>query len=383
MLRLSRMLSGGYLLLTLLITLITLFVGPLGWAPFQFATIGPGSAPVVVTVAYSTEKEQWLKNAVTRFAATNPHIGGRSVQIVLEGKGSREMVTDIVQGSYQPTVISPASMMQVDQLRTAWMIAKGPTAGLIIAAEAPASLVITPLVLLAWKDRAAPIEQATTSGDFWNTIQKALTASGGRMHFGHTNPETSNSGLLTLLLLADGYGDTTEENASSPAFQEWLRGIERAVPQGEESTGTLTTDMLRFGPSKYDFVAVYENLAIEAMSSPAAGSNGGLHVFYPPTTVVSEHPYALLNAPWVTSDQRQGAIQFRDFLLSRELQQLAIQQYGFRPASQQVQIDLGDAASPFRHYADKGVQVTIPNQLSIPANEVTSALIAAWKVASQ
>ena len=98
---------------------------------------------------------------------------------------------------------------------------------------------------------------------------------------------------------------------------------------------------------------------------------------------IRDSPYALLNAPWVTSDQRQGAIQFRDFLLSREIQQLAIQQYGFRPASQQVQIDLGDAASPFRHYADKGVQVTIPNQLSIPANEVTSALIAAWKVASQ
>ncbi len=382
MLRLSRMLSGGYLLLALLITLVTLFVGPLGWAPFQLATIGPGSAPVVVTVVYSTEKEQWLKDAATRFAATNPRIGGRAIQIVLEGKASREMVTDIVQGSYQPTVVSPASMMQVDQLRTAWMVAKGAKGGMIIAAEAPKSLVITPLVLLAWRDRAAPIEQASPN-DYWGSIQSALVASGGRMHFGHTNPETSNSGFLTLLLLADGYGNMNEETAKSPAFLEWLRGVERAVPQGEDSTGTLATDMLRFGPSKYDFVAVYENLAIGAMELPKASENGGLHVFYPPTTVLSEHPYALLNAPWVTPEQSKAAIQFRDFLLSREIQQLALQQYGFRPASPQVQITPGDTTNPFVRYADRGVQIAIPNQLSIPADEVTTALIAAWKAASQ
>ena len=377
MLRLSRVLSGGYLLLALLITLLTLFVGPLGWAPFQIATVGPGGAPVVVRLTYSTEKELWLKDAATRFAATSPHIGGRPIQIVLESKGSREMVTDIVQGSDQPTAVSPASMVQIDQLRTAWLTAKG---NLIIAPDAPKSLVITPLVLLAWKDRARPLEQAPPGG-FWRAIQAALAAPDSQMHFGHTNPETSNSGFQTLLLLADGYGDLSEEKARSAEFQAWLRGVEHAVPSDEDSTGKLMTDMLRFGPSKYDFVAIYENLAIEAMGSPAAGGNGGLRVFYPPATLLSDHPYAVLSAPWVTSDQRQAAGQFRDFLLSREIQQIALQQYGFRPASQQVQIDPGDRSSPFGRYAANGVQLGMPSQLRIPPGEVIDALIAAWKSA--
>ncbi len=380
MLRLSRMLSGGYLLLALLITLLTLFVGPIGWAPFQFTTIGPGGAPVIVTVAYGTEKEQWLKAAVERFTATNPHVGGRPVQIILTGIGSREMVSQVVQGTLQATVVSPASMVQIDQLRTAWMIAnKG---GSVIGADAPKSLVITPLVLLAWKDRAAPIDQAAP-GDFWMAIQKALTASGGQMHFGHTNPETSNSGLQTLLLLAADYGDLSVDQVQSTDFRNWLRGVEQAVPSKEDSTGTLTTDMLRFGPSKYDFVAVYENLAIEAMDSPAAGGNGGLRVIYPPTTILSDHPYAVLSAPWVTSEQRQAAIQFRDFLLSSEIQQLAFQKYGFRPASQQVQINPSDTSSPFGRYAINGVQLNLPSQLSIPPGEVIDALIRTWKSVKQ
>lgn len=381
MLRLSRMLSGGYLLLALLIALITLFIGPVGWAPFQLATVGPGGAPVVITIAYGTEKEQWLRDAAVRFSATSPRVGGRPVQIVLEGKGSREIVADVAQGNYQPTVVSPASSVQIERLRAAWAATRG---GAILGdgADAPRPLVITPLVLLAWQSRSAPIERAA-AGNLWQDLQPVLASD--KIKFGHTNPETSNSGAQTLLLLADGYsgGALGMAQAQDPGFREWLAGVEHAVPALEDSTGNLMTDMLRFGPSKYDVVAVYENLAIEAMSAPAAQNYGGLRAFYPPVTILSDHPYAILSAPWVSPEQRQAAEQFRDFLLSREIQQLALDTYGFRPASPQIQINPGDPASPFGRYASSGIQIDLPPQLDLPAGDVIDALVATWRSARQ
>jgi len=379
MLRLSRMLSGGYLLLALLIALLTLFVGPLGWAPFQMPTIGPGGAPVVVTIAYSSEKEQWLKDAAGRFAATSPRVGGRPVQLVLEGRGSREIVTDIVQRGYQPTVVTPASMLQIEQLRSSWAATRG---GTIIDSDNNAlrPLVITPLVLLAWEDRATPIEGAS-AGSFWKDIQPALSAPGDGIHFGHTNPETSNSGLQTLLLLAYGYSgadDLSAAQVQDPEFRTWLAGIELAVPAQEDSTSKLMNDMLRYGPSTYDFVAIYENLAIEAMSSPAASGNGGLRVFYPPATILSDHPYVVLSAPWVSSEQRQAAGQFRDFLLSPDIQKLALQQYGFRPANPQVQLSPDDPASPFGRYAASGIRIDTPPQVAVPPGDVIDKLVQTW-----
>jgi ABC-type sulfate transport system substrate-binding protein len=125
-------------------------------------------------------------------------------------------------------------------------------------------------------------------------------------------------------------------------------------------------------------VATYENLAIEAMGSPAANSNGGLRVFYPPATILSDHPYAILSAPWVTREQREAAAQFRDFLLSRQMQQLALNSYGFRPASQQVQISAGDPAAPFGRHAASGIQIDLPPQVALPPGDVIDALVVTW-----
>ena len=64
----------------------------------------------------------------------------------------------------------------------------------------------------------------------------------GRFKFGHTHPEHSNSGLLTLVLMA--YEFSKKERNLSPAdvadagFQEWLRRFEQGVAR---PGGSLTT----------------------------------------------------------------------------------------------------------------------------------------------
>jgi len=85
--------------------------------------------------------------------------------------------------------------------------------------------------------------------------------------------------------------------------------------------------MIRFGPSKYDIAVVYEALAISQLAN-AQGRWGNLNIYYPATTIWSDHPIAVLQADWVTPAQKAAARQWIDFLRSRPTQEKALA-YGF------------------------------------------------------
>jgi ABC-type Fe3+ transport system substrate-binding protein len=391
MLRIARLIAVGYLVLALATTAFTLFVGPVGEAMFRLPTLGPGGDPITVTLAYGTEKRAWLEDAVERFAATSPRVRGRPIEIELVGLGSREMVSEIVDDGFQPTAISPASSIQIELLRDQWARQNNGQEIFLSGNDAPQPLVITPLVLVVWQERA---ELLFTNGheNFWNDLHNLLAApegwgklgrpEWGFVNFGQTSPETSNSGIQTLVLMSYGYYDKSRglSNADvlDPEFQQWLAEMQSAVPDFENSTGNLMIDMLRFGPSKYSMVSVYENLAIENFQT-ATNRGGEIRVYYPPVNIYSEHPYAVLDAPWVTNDEREAAASFRSFLLSDEMQRLALETYGYRPVNLQVPIDPNDPNNPFSRYASYGITYDIAEQVEVPPAEVLNTLIEFWR----
>jgi len=406
---LPRVIGFGYLLICLLALLATAFAGPVGYAPFPIP-LGPAQDPVVITIWYGTEKRQWLEDAAQRFAATSPRVGNRPIQVVLRGIGSREIAERVArqdfQGAGQPTVISPASSMWVEVLKNDWAT-RNPGSPSIIAdgADAPRPLALTPMVVVAWEERARVL---WTNGptNFWQYLHDALAnnegwvgvakARGfapdspeyrkaqewGFVKFGHTSPLTSNSGAQALMLLTYGYHNKTSNLTNAdildPAFQRWLLDVETAVLEFGDSTGTFMTSMVQFGPSKYDVVIVYENLALENIQA-AQGRWGDIRIYYPPATMFSDHPYAILQASWVTPEQRLAAAQFRDFLLSRPIQELALQPYGFRPADPNVPIVSNDPENPFNKYRDFGARVDIAQQVQTPSGEVVSTLLDLWR----
>lgn len=386
--RLAQLLSVGYLLLAALISVVTVARGPLGAAPFP---VGPARTPIVVTVAYGTEKQAWLDAAVARFEAADLRLRGRPVEIELIGMGSQEIVTEVLDGTRQPTVISPASSIQLELLRSAWQTRFG-TSIFLDGADTPQPLVITPLVVVMWQARALALWPNGPDDAFWGELHDALAdpqgwathghPEWGFVKFGHTSPHTSNSGLQTLLLLAYAYHakaqNLTTADLLDPAFQTWLREIEQSVLAFGDSTGTFMEDMVRFGPSKYDAVAVYENVALQHMQSAQTRWNQPIRIYYPPATILSDHPYAILNAPWVDADQRAAARLFRDFLLSEPTQALALE-YGFRPANAQVAVVSTDPNNPFTKYRSYGVQVEIAQQVAVPPGEVLTTLTELWR----
>jgi ABC-type sulfate transport system substrate-binding protein len=146
--------------------------------------------------------------------------------------------------------------------------------------------------------------------------------------------------------------------------------------QFEASTGTFMTDMVRFGPSKYDLAVVYENLAIAQLQN-ARGRWGNLRVYYPSTTVWSDHPAALLQADWVTEPQRKAARAWIAYLRSRPMQEQALA-YGFRPADPAVAIKDGSAQNPFTRLAQYGIVVDLPPVARAPDGTFVRTLMTMW-----
>jgi ABC-type Fe3+ transport system substrate-binding protein len=164
---------------------------------------------------------------------------------------------------------------------------------------------------------------------------------------------------------------------SNQDYQQWFIDFEKAISQFEYSTGPLMEKMIAYGPSTYDLVAVYEATAIEQAAN-AVGRYGQLHVYYPPATVWSDHPFCILQADWVTPEKAEAAKIFIDYLLSKPVQEIALLRYGFRPVDASIPID--QPGSPFIKYAPNGFRIDLADlpTVEIPDGSALNTLLEFW-----
>jgi hypothetical protein len=353
------------------------------------ATTGPAAAAgaaVEISFEYSTEKKDWLEAAIAEFHKANPQI-----RVKLIGKGSLDAASAILDGSDQPVLWSPADSLVANLLGSDWQT-KHQAALFAATGEAgPQPLLLTPLVFVVWEERAKVLDPNSNGQLSWTTIHDAVASPkgwaglGGKpawgfVTLGHTDPNKSNSGLGALALMAYEYFHTTSgltvEQLLDPRFQAFVKDIERGVSHFEASTGTFMTDMIRFGPSKYDIAVVYESLAVSQLEN-AQGRWGSLHIYYPPVTIWSDHPVVALDAPWVTPAQHQAAARLIAFLRSTPVQATALR-FGFRPADTSVPMKTSDAANPFTRSAPYGLSLELPPAAQPPAGPVVRNMLMMW-----
>jgi ABC-type Fe3+ transport system substrate-binding protein len=344
------------------------------------ASFGSDAPQAEIGIAYGTEKKQWLEWAAKEFAATD---AGHKIRVNLIPMGSVEGAQALVAGDQRINVWSPAASLYKDSFVQDWTLkySRNP----IVKEE---SLALTPMVYIMWNERyeAYAKKYGTISFD---TIAKALAEptgwqaiagkpEWGLFKFGHTNPSSSNSGLVTLVLMA--YDHTQKTKNLSPSdvvdakFQEQLGTIEKAVTLSE-STGTMMREMVLKGPSAYDALFAYESVAIDYLKS-AEGRWGELHVIYPRLNMWNDNPYYIIDAPWSTPDQRKAAEVFLDFLMSERVQRQALV-HGFRPGNTNVPVMFPE--SPFVTYQRFGLRNDIGTICENPKGDVLNNLLASWQ----
>jgi ABC-type Fe3+ transport system substrate-binding protein len=345
--------------------------------------------PIEISVLYSTEKEAWLNDVTATFAG---RANGRPIKVTLEKMGSREIYLAVLDGSRKPDVISPASFLQIAILQDLSAKAGAPV---VNAADRTACrpVVTTPLVVVAWQERAEVLWGDNPNSHMWKRLHQALldpTGWAGYGHpewgyikFGHTDPLKSNSGFMTILLMSYNYFDktsglTSQDILADTGYQQWFKEIEGTISEFGDSTGTYMQQIVTYGPSKYDLVAVYESTAIEQAVN-AVGRYGPLRVYYPPATVLSDHPFCVLSGEWVSPEKAQAAQVFIDYLLSQAVQQKALLQHGFRPVDQTIPLD--QAGSPFSSsdpVGDIGLKADLPPRVELPPGDVLNTLLDFW-----
>jgi Ca-activated chloride channel homolog len=339
--------------------------------------------PLSVLVAYGSEKKVWLEEQISKFNETAPKLpSGHAFTIVGKAMGSGEAMQDILDGRLQPAAFSPASDAYLTLLNDAWQSQPGHSQPLAARGE---SVVISPLVIALWKPMAealgwpkkalgwSDILKASQNPKGWEALQRPEW---GRFKLGHTHPEYSNSGLLSFLAEAYAGAEKTRglslEDLTAPKTRNFLTGIERSVVHYGKSTGFFSEKMLSRGPSYLSAAVLYENSVVESYAQSNADRPPLVAIYPREGTFWSDHPYAVLDAPWVTSEQKQAAQAFLVRIKERPAQERALA-LGLRPGDTSLPIS---APIDAEHGCDAKQPQTL---LSVPAADVLKQLLQVFR----
>jgi Ca-activated chloride channel family protein len=251
---------------------------------------------------------------------------------------------------------------------------------------------LAPVVMAIWESRLQAIQNTVGYEQIgWEELLDVLNSPNGwrdyglpgarrQVYYGHTDPFVSSTGLSTLI--AEFYASAREngftgrridlEQVNNPQVQDGVREIEQLIRHYSRRT-TEFKEYIAQGPDYLDFVALEENDLIFI--------NQGKTEIKPPEKLVAlypkegtfwhEHPMGVVNASWVTPEQRDAASVFIDFMLTENVQKRIVDN-GFRPANPNVPLGY-----PF--VEENGVTVAGPlTVLDVPAPEVIVAIQQSW-----
>ncbi|MBN1933861.1 MAG: VWA domain-containing protein [Anaerolineae bacterium] len=345
-----------------------------------------GGKTVKVSIVYGSEKKEWLEPLVAQFNAQKFKTeDGATIVVGATAMGSIESAEAIVAGTLQPTVWSPASSIYIPVANAEWQ--RGEHSGELVVGT-PNDLVLSPVVIAMWQPMAqalgwpekpigwADIARLATSQEGWAAYGYDIW---GHFKFGHTHPNYSNSGIVSVI--AEAYAGAgkqrglTLQDLQSETVKTFMSEVESSIIHYGVSTGFFAERMFERGPSYLSAAVMYENLVVAQETKRLSGDSQQLPVvaIYPKEgTFWSNHPYCILEAPWVTDEQKAAARTFETFLLDKP-QQLTAIRYGFRPAD--PAIPLG-APLDANHGVDPAQPQTV---LEVPTAEVISGIQDLWR----
>src|SRR2546421_2621233 len=255
----------------------------------------------------------------------------------------------------QPTVWTPAATSWLRILRHDLTTRDAVS---LLNDETP-SLMQSPLVLAMPRPMAEALGWPNTPVGWADILRLAQDPQGwghyghpewGRFRLGKTSPVQSTSGLHALVAAyyaATGLSaDLTPADLSDPKVVEFVHGVETSVLH-YGNTVSAFFDGLRVADARHAALTYVSAIATEekkVLDYNAAKPSTPLVAVYPRDgQLPADHPYAVLNAPWVSAGSRAAAQDFLVWLQAPE-QQNRFLAAGFRDASGVIASSLGLAS---------------------------------------
>jgi Ca-activated chloride channel homolog len=341
------------------------------------STPAPQTAPqdaLRLSVVVSPEKEELLKGLVRQFNDSGAQAGGKRVFVTLKAQNSGDTEAAIVRGSAQPDVWSPAG--------TFWGRLLNLQSDKPYAGDRSPSIVRTPLVIAMWEPMARvlgwPDKQVSfndilklaTAPDGWATAGKPEF---GRFKYVHTNPDSSTSGAEAVagsyFAFANKQEGLTKADVAAGASK--VKSLERAIVHYGDSTLFIEDELCKGGLAYASAAAMEETTVIDFNRRKCSRTK--LVSLYPKEgSFVSDSPYIVLNAPWVTAPKRDAAAAFQKFLAEKVTPEVAGAK-GFRSGNE-------EAAPAGLVSAQWGADPQQPKRtLTLPTPEVLNTVLQTWR----
>jgi Ca-activated chloride channel family protein len=348
-------------------------------------SVSPSSpAPVgavVIDISSSNTKEDWMNAVVAKFNQEEHKLSSGEVifaQVAHVTSGGSQ--TAILDGKSQPTVWSPGDQSWIDGVNQVWRDRTGSP----LISDVCSPTVLAPIGFAMWKPMAETLGWPDKPISWDDLVSLSSNPSGwgslghqewGQFKFGHTHPDFSNTGLLMLTALAystEGKtsGLTTSEVYSDPVVQAF-RGLEQNTYHYGIQNRPLMQILAQRGPGYLHAITSSEAEVLKANAEFASILPYPLVFIFPSKgTYWSEQPYCVLNANWVSDQQKQGAKLFKEYLLNKDQQEMAIQYY-LRPIDESVPLH---APIALESGTDPRVKRSVVPALQSPSAEVASAV---------
>ncbi len=358
----------------------------------------PGNC-ITVDMAVSPEKVTLLTEFANTFnASAAAKVNGKCIFVRPAKKASGGAAQLLVNGwpdpeanGPRPVIWSPAS--------SGWGAIVSERVGKPLATNGT-PFMLTPLVIAMPKPMAEALGYPGKALGFADIVALANNPDGwaayghpewGAFKLGKTNPNFSTSGLnFTIAEYYAATGKTaglTIEDLKKPAAVEFASNVEKSVVHYGDTTLTFLNNWYR-ADQRGNALAYASAVAVEEKSvidyntgNPDGILDAGetprpprdpLVAIYPKEgTLFSDNPFFILNADWVTDDQKAAAKLFQDFVQTPENQQKVLK-FGFRPNNAAVPI-----AAPIN--SANGVDPTQPqSELQVPEPKVLVGVLNAW-----
>jgi Ca-activated chloride channel family protein len=348
-------------------------------------SLNPGGTPaappgsVAIDISSSNTKEDWMNAVVEQFNQEQHKVASGQAIFVrvahVTSGGSQQAILD---GRSQPTVWSPGDQSWVDGANQVWRDRHGRP----LVSAACAQTVLAPSGFAMWRPMAEALGWPDTPISWDDLVDLSADPNGwaslghpewGQFKFGHTHPGYSNVGLLMMTALAYSIQGTTSGLTAGEVYGEAVAQAFARVEQNTYHYGIQSRPLLNLmaqrGPDYLHAVTTSEAEMLKTNAEQAARLRFPLAFIFPSEgTYWSEHPYCVLDADWVSAEQREAAALFRDYLLDPARQAMAIDYY-LRPVDESLPLH-----APLALESGTDPRVT---RRTVPALESPSAEVAA------
>jgi hypothetical protein len=351
---------------------------------------GTSSEPLTVRIVCALPVESFVSEAAKRYNAEKHVLEGRTIQVsvvpmdglVAMGRWERDEMDPL------PTVWIPDSRYLVELVNASLKEQYGRDIFLTGGEYRARPIAISLFSWGLWESRDAVLREKYGEEITWQAIHDAATAKGGWPELGGKpewgyfklvvpNPRRNVGGLMAMVAAAGEYYQKTRievADVTNPEFQAWLLELMGAVTDFSSLGSYSVENLALFGYSMGDGGQLLESDLLVNLAGMRTRWVEPMVVRYPTYITWFDFPYSIWMGDETTALEKNAALEFQRYLLTPEIQELAVKQ-GLRPANSEVPITEED--SLFVRWQDQGVTIVVQRATSMraPDRETLLALL--------